>query len=102
MGSDKKKTEGAQDHGQEIDEPVSMYILFARMFSIIARRIEDVYKRQVIFLASGVIGGLICLVPAVLKVKFQANELVSSLMLNYIVRYSGCLLYTSFQWSLPG
>ena len=40
MGSDKKKTEGAQDHGQEIDEPVSMYILFARMFSIIARRIE--------------------------------------------------------------
>ena len=41
MGSDKKKTEGAQDHGQEIDEPVSMYILFARMFSIIARRIEE-------------------------------------------------------------
>ena len=42
----------------------------------------------VIFLASGVIGGLICLVPAVLKVKFQANELVSSLMLNYIVPVS--------------
>ena len=41
MGSDKKKTEGAKDHGQEIDEPVSMYILFARMFSIIARRIEE-------------------------------------------------------------
>ena len=50
----------------------------------------------VIFLASGVIGGLICLVPAVLKVKFQANELVSSLMLNYIVLYSGLFIVNRF------
>ncbi|MCD8171666.1 MAG: L-2-amino-thiazoline-4-carboxylic acid hydrolase, partial [Clostridiales bacterium] len=41
MESDKKKTDGTQDHSQEIDEPVSMYILFARMFSIIARRVEE-------------------------------------------------------------
>ena len=50
----------------------------------------------VIFLASGIAGGLICLVPAVLKLKFQANELVSSLMLNYIVTYFGLFLVNHF------
>lgn len=55
--------------------------------------------QAVIFLVSGAVGGLICLIPAVLKVKFQANELVSSLMLNYIALYGGCSLSTGFWWT---
>ncbi len=49
-----------------------------------------------IFLICGVSGGIICLIPAFLKIKFQANELVSSLMLNYIVLYLGLFLVNRF------
>lgn len=38
-----------------------------------------------IILACGLVGSIIALVPAVLKVKFKANELVSSIMLNYVL-----------------
>lgn len=41
METDKKSTAAPQEGGQEIEDPVSMYVLFARMFSIIARRIEE-------------------------------------------------------------
>lgn len=50
----------------------------------------------VIFMTSGIVGALICLIPAGLKLKFQANELVSSLMLNYIVTYLGLFLVNHF------
>ena len=39
----------------------------------------------VIILICGVVGSLIAFIPAWLKVKFQANELVTSLMMNYIL-----------------
>ncbi|WP_195522042.1 ABC transporter permease [Hungatella hathewayi] len=39
--------------------------------------------------AGGAVGIVICLIPALLKVKWGANEVVSSLMLNYIVLYLG-------------
>ena len=35
-------------------------------------------------LIAGLVGGIVCAIPAVLKVKWGASELVSSLMLNYV------------------
>ncbi len=46
----------------------------------------------VIMLASAVVGGLIGSIPALLKVYFHTNELVTSLMLNYVFFYFG--IYT--------
>ncbi|SHF23747.1 ABC transporter permease [Caloramator proteoclasticus] len=37
----------------------------------------------------GIIGGIFLFIPAFLKVKWNANELVSSLMLNYVMFYLG-------------
>jgi simple sugar transport system permease protein len=41
----------------------------------------------VAILAGGIVGALICAVPALLKAKWGASELVSSLMLNYVFFY---------------
>lgn len=41
----------------------------------------------VAILAGGLVGGLICLLTAALKVKWGTSELVTSLMLNYVVYY---------------
>lgn len=43
----------------------------------------------VAILAGGVVGSIICGIPAVLKMKWKCNEVVSSLMLNYIALYMG-------------
>ena len=43
----------------------------------------------VAMLAAGLAGGLIGLLPAILKIKWRANELVSSLMFNYIFYFIG-------------
>ncbi|MCE1206415.1 MAG: ABC transporter permease [Spirochaetia bacterium] len=40
-------------------------------------------------LAAGLVGGLISLLPAILKIKWRANELVSSLMFNYVFYFIG-------------
>lgn len=42
---------------------------------------------MVSILAGGLVGGIICAISGFLKIKFGTNELVSSLMLNYIVYY---------------
>lgn len=34
-------------------------------------------------------GGVICLIPGIIKTKYKASELVSSLMMNYLVFYLG-------------
>ena len=41
-------------------------------------------------------GALIAFLPAVLKLKFEANEIVSSLMLNYITFYIGDFLLKTY------
>ncbi len=41
-------------------------------------------------------GGLLCFVPAILKAKVNANEMVSSLMLNYIALFLGLYLMNTF------
>lgn len=46
-------------------------------------------------LFGGVVGGLVGLLPGFLKVKWNANELVSSLMLNYVCLYLGLYMMKS-------
>ena len=46
-------------------------------------------------LAGGVTGALLCLVPALLKAKLNASEMVASLMLNYAL-YLGLFSLNSF------
>ena len=46
----------------------------------------------VAMIASGLVGGLIGLLPAILKIKWRANELVSSLMFNYIFYFIGSFI----------
>ncbi|MBN7773375.1 ABC transporter permease [Clostridium aminobutyricum] len=47
-------------------------------------------------LVGAVTGAVICYIPGVLKAKFNADELVSSLMLNYIILYLGLYLLTNY------
>ncbi|WP_432662406.1 ABC transporter permease [Wukongibacter baidiensis] len=41
-------------------------------------------------------GGLTCLIPGLLKVKCNANELVTSLMLNYVMLFLGLFIITEY------
>ncbi|MEY8321383.1 ABC transporter permease [Lachnospiraceae bacterium 46-61] len=43
-----------------------------------------------------VAGGIVTFIPAILKVKCHANELVTSLMLNYVCLYLGLYIITAF------
>lgn len=47
-------------------------------------------------LAAGMVGGCIGLLPAILKIKWRANELVSSLMLNYVFYFFGSFVILYF------
>ncbi len=50
----------------------------------------------VAMLAAGIVGGLIGMLPAILKIKWRANELVSSLMLNYVFYFVGSFVILYF------
>lgn len=50
----------------------------------------------VAMVAAGLVGGLIGLLPAILKIKWRANELVSSLMLNYVFYFIGSYIILYF------
>ncbi len=45
---------------------------------------------------AAVAGGIVTWIPGMLKVKCQANELVTSLMLNYVCLYLGLYIITEF------
>ena len=47
-------------------------------------------------LLGGVAGAVVCFIPGLLKVKLGATEVVSSLMLNYIVLYLGVYILNYF------
>jgi general nucleoside transport system permease protein len=47
-------------------------------------------------LVGGAIGAVVCAIPALLKVKWGASELVSSLMLNYVTLYLGLYILNGF------
>lgn len=50
----------------------------------------------VIMIAAAAVGGLIGSIPALLKVYFHTNELVTSLMFNYVFFYLGIYNVTKF------
>ncbi len=50
----------------------------------------------VILLLAGLVGGIIGSIPAILKVYFHANELVTSLMLNYVFFYFGIFVINKY------
>ncbi len=47
-------------------------------------------------LLGGVVGAVFCGIPAILKVKWNASELVSSLMLNYVALFLGLYIINYF------
>ncbi len=49
---------------------------------------SGIHAAVVITLAA-LVGGLIALIPALLKVKWKASEVVSSIMMNYVLYYAG-------------
>ncbi|MEG0856368.1 MAG: ABC transporter permease [Terrisporobacter sp.] len=51
---------------------------------------------MVAVVTAGFIGGLIGSIPALCKVKYKANELVTSLMLNYVFFYTGLFIVNKF------
>ena len=50
----------------------------------------------VAMLVAGLVGGFIGLLPAILKIKWRANELVSSLMFNYVFYFLGSCVIIYF------
>lgn len=46
--------------------------------------------------AGAITGAVICWIPGILKVKWGANELVSSLMLNFVCLYMGLYVFNNF------
>ena len=51
---------------------------------------------MVAIIIAGFIGGIIGSIPAFCKVKYKANELVTSLMLNYVFFYTGLYIINKF------
>ncbi|GMQ59225.1 ABC transporter permease [Vallitalea sediminicola] len=50
----------------------------------------------VILIFSGICGGLVGFIPGYLKAKFKTNEMVTSLMLNYVVFYLGFFIIRQY------
>lgn len=46
--------------------------------------------------AGGITGSIICLIPSLFKIKWNASELVISLMLNYVSLYFGIFIFNIF------
>lgn len=73
------------------------FYIAGAMASIVALNVDagPVLTPIIVILAGALTGGIVSSVPAVLEVKFGANVVVSSIMLNYVVLYLGrfILLY---------
>jgi len=60
----------------------------------IGKNLPSIILIPLMFLAGFVGGGLVALIPALLKVRFNTNEVISTLMLNYIIeQYVQYLVY---------
>lgn len=64
--------------------------------SAVLLKLPPVLNLLVAVLAAALAGGLASLVPGILKVKTRANELVTSLMLNYVLLYLGLYIVINF------
>ena len=50
--------------------------------------------KAIAILVGGLIGSVVCFIPGLLKVKYKASELVSSIMLNSIALYLGLYIFS--------
>ena len=66
--------------------------LLGQQFIKPGQRTTTLRPAAVAMIAAGLAGGLIGLLPAILKIKWRANELVSSLMFNYIFYFIGSFI----------
>ncbi len=68
-----------------IGEGVFFFVGAVTAYVAINTSFPSIVSPTVLILLSGIIGSLIALIPAILKIRFKANELVSSIMMNYIL-----------------
>lgn len=69
---------------------------FVAAASIFTLPLPGVLVVPVALLVGGLAGSLVCGIPGVLRIKFGASELVTSLMFNYIALYVGLFLLNYF------
>lgn len=60
--------------------------------------LPPVLNLVVAMICAMIAGGLTCLIPGFLKVKCNANELVTSLMLNYVMLFLGLFIITEYYY----
>ncbi len=58
--------------------------------------LPPVLSIMVCLLVGAVAGAFVCAIPAILKARFNASEMVSSLMLNYVVLFLGLFILNFF------
>lgn len=66
------------------------------VFVAIKLPLPGVIHPVVAIVIAGIIGGFIGSIPAFCRVKYKANELVTSLMLNYVFFFSGLYIVNKF------
>ncbi len=64
----------------------------------VATRVQlpNIIHQTVLILAAALVGGLIGMLPAIFKSKFGANEIVTSLMSNYLFYFFGLWIFYTF------
>lgn len=74
------------------------FYLGAIVASIVAIKfnLPSIIHPMLAIIIAGAVGGVICFIPGFLKAKWGASELVSSLMLTYIVNFFGIRLINTF------
>ena len=77
------------------DASFYMGAVIASVVAIVIPLPEGIHPMTAILIA-GFIGGIIGSIPAFCKVKYKANELVTSLMLNYVFFYTGLYIINKF------
>lgn len=77
------------------DASFYMGAVIASFIAIMIPLPERIHPMVSIVIA-GFVGGLIGSIPAFCKVKYKANELVTSLMLNYVFFYTGLYIINKF------
>jgi simple sugar transport system permease protein len=78
-----------------VDSSFYMGAVIATAIGVLVKLPAGVHP-VVAMLAAGLGGGLIGLLPAILKIKWRANELVSSLMFNYVFYFLGSFIILYF------
>jgi simple sugar transport system permease protein len=78
-----------------VDSSFYMGAVIATAIGVNVALPSGVHPLVAMFIA-GLVGGLIGVLPAILRIKWRANELVSSLMLNYVFYFVGSYIILYF------